>query len=299
MESDMHRMHQRREELMACLEQTTDPMLLDGAMGTELLRRGIPTPLPGWSAPANVEHASVVEAIHRDYVAAGCRLITTNTFRTGSYSMERSGSRDHWQLWNRAAVRLARKAAGDRAWVLGSVTTLEDCYRPDLVPNDAVLERYHQEQISLLANSDVDAILLETFNSLRELDCAYRHARRHDLPVFASVVLSDAGHLYDGSPLRDLVIWINRSRPDLFLLNCASPEVSDKALQRLLVSTDQALGVYANVGHPGGEMGFEFTLDYSTADYARWMSRWAALGIRVVGGCCGTTPEYMRKLALI
>lgn len=291
----MNLTEQRRDDLLACLDNTAGPILMDGAMGTELLRRGIPTPLPLWSAPANVNHAPVVEAIHRDYVRAGCRLITTNTFRTSSYAMERCGRRDRWLIWNTAAVQLARKAAGDRAWVLGSVTTLEDCYRPDLVPEDAVLKRHHREQIALLAKSGVDAILLETFNSLRELDCAYRLARQYDLPVFASVVLSDAEHLYDGSPISDLVIWIHKCRPDVFLLNCTSPEISDKALRTLLVSTDQRLGVYGNVGHSGGEMGFEFTHAYSTADYAQWLSRWSTLGMRVIGGCCGTTPEYMRK----
>lgn len=294
-EYGMNQIPQRRDDLLACLDNTTGPILMDGAMGTELLRRGIPTPLPLWSASANVKHAPVVEAIHKDYLAAGCRLITTNTFRTSSYAMERFGRGDRWQLWNIAAVQLARKAAGDRAWVLGSVTALEDCYRPDLVPEDAVLKRYHREQIALLAESGVDAILLETFNSLRELDCAYRLARQYDLPVFASVVLSDAEHLYDGSPLTDLVIWIHNARPDVFLLNCTSPEISDRALRRLLVSTDQKLGVYGNVGHSGGEMGFEFTHAYSTADYAQWLSRWSTLGMRVIGGCCGTTPEYMRK----
>ena len=267
-------------------------------MGTELLRRGVPTPLPLWSAPANVSHPQVVEQIHRDYVRAGCQLITTNTFRTSRYAMEPAGHASDWQCWNLAAVRLARRAAGSGAWVLGSVTTLEDCYRPDLVPDQFSARRYHRAQINLLALSGVDGLLLETFNTLRELDVAYQEARRQPLPVVAAVVLKDESHLYDGTELRHLVTWARRSMPDVLCLNCAPASVIHAALLRLRRQLDLPLGAYANVGRPGGEMGFEFTRACSAADYSAWRSRWRRLGLRIVGGCCGTTPDYLAAASL-
>lgn len=270
---------------------------LDGAMGTELLRRGVPTPLPLWSAHALETHPAVVEQIHRDYVEAGCRLITTNTFRTSLYTMEKAGLAGTWQRWNREAVRIARRAAGGRAQILGSVTTLEDCYRPDLVPGDFTLCRYHRAQIDLLVELGVDGLLLETFNTLRELDVAYREARRHSLPVLASVVLRDESHLYDGTDLSHLVAWARRSKPDVLCLNCATPDVIHAALLRLRRQLELPLGAYANVGRAGGEMGFEFTHACTAVEYSTWRQRWARLGLRIVGGCCGTSPEYLYTAA--
>jgi methionine synthase I (cobalamin-dependent) len=271
---------------------------LDGAMGTELLRRGVPTPLPLWSAPANVSHPQVVEQIHRAYVRAGCQLVTTNTFRTSWYALERAGHASDWQYWNLAAVRLARRAAGKAAWVLGSVTTIEDCYRPDLVPDLFLARRYHRAQIDLLALSGVDGLLLETFNTLHELDVAYQEARRHPLPVVASVVLKDESHLYDGTELQHLVAWARRSMPDVLCLNCAPPSVIHAALLRLKRQLDLPLGAYANAGRPGGEMGFEFTYACTAVEYATWLKRWTRLGLRVLGGCCGTTPDYLAAASL-
>ena len=278
------------------IQDRTTTLVLDGAMGSEILRRGVPTPLPLWTAPANVEHAAIVQQIHADYVSAGADLITTNTFRTSWYAMKRTTFCDQWETWNRQAVRLARRAAGDRAWVLGSVTTLEDCYRPDLVPDYSKCRHAHTRQIDLLTRLGVDGILLETFNTLRELDIAYTAARKHDRPVITSVVLKDGASLYDGTPLGEVVRWAERNQPDVFMLNCASPETTDQALHFLAKRLDLPLGAYANVGQPGGEMGFEFTHAYSVDNYTQWVLRWLLLGIRVVGGCCGTSPAYIRSI---
>jgi len=283
-------------ELRARLTDSGYPLTLDGAMGTELLRRGVATPVPLWSAPANVEHPQVVAQIHADYVAAGCELITTNTFRTTFYAMERAGRLADWERWNRQAVVLARRAAEKRAFVLASITTLEDCYRSDLVPKPHVLRYYHDRQAALLASLEIDGFLLETFNTLRELDAAFEATGKHDLPVLASVVLKNGAALYDGTPLGRLVDWAMAARPDVLLVNCAAPAVLDAALRYLKDRVDLPLGAYANVGKPGGEMGFEFTHDCSPEQYARWAARWVDLGVRVIGGCCGTTPDYIRAL---
>lgn len=283
------------DDLRWALAEPARPLLLDGAMGTELLRRGVATPLPLWSGPANVTHPRVVSEIHRDYVSAGCQLITTNTFRTSLYAMEKAGCRRDWENWNRHAVHLACGAAGQDAWVLGSVTTLEDCYRPDLVPDDLCLRKYHRAQIDLLVDLGVDGLLLETFNTLRELDVAYGEARRHSLPVVVAVVLRDESHLYDGTELSHLVAWAKRSNPDVLCLNCGLPPVIHGALLRLWRQLDLPLGGYANVGRPSGEMGFEFTHACTAVQYAAWLERWARLGLRIVGGCCGTSPDYFRS----
>lgn len=286
----------RGNELGARIRAGDCALLMDGAMGTELLRRGVATPLPLWSAPANVEHPEVVARIHADYVAAGCELITTNTFRTMHYAMEKVGRLAAWARWNRQAVSLARRAAGKRTFVLGSITTLEDCYRPDLVPKPHVLRHHHARQVDLLASLDIDGFLLETFNTLRELDVVFAEARKFDRPVLASVVLRNGAALYDGTPIYRVAEWAMTARPDVLMVNCAAPAVIDAALRALRDHVDLPLGAYANVGRPGGEMGFEFTHACSPEQCARWAMRWVDLGVRVIGGCCGTTPAYLREI---
>jgi len=275
------------------------PLLLDGAMGTELLRRGVPTPLPLWSARANVDQPARVEQIHRDYIRAGCRLITTNTFRTTLYSMEKAGKREAWSQWNQRAVEIAKSAAGNSAWVLGSVSTLEDCYRPELTPSNDIQRKYHKAQIDHLVKNGVDGFLLETFNTLEELNSAFEAASKHDIPVITSVVLKTGDQLYDGSPLVGYAHWAQDRRPDAVCLNCATPEVLDHGLRILKNSVDLPLGVYANVGKPGGEMGFEFTHACSPMEYSVWIKRWADMGVRIVGGCCGTSPEFLQIVATV
>jgi homocysteine S-methyltransferase len=279
------------------LANGTGPILLDGAMGTELLRRGVPTPLPLWSAQANVQQPAKVEQIHRDYVRAGCRLISTNTFRTTLYTMEKAGKREAWFQWNQRAVELAMSAAGSDAWVLGSVSTLEDCYQPELKPPKDVQLKYHKAQIDHLVQHGVDGLLLETFSTLEELDSAFEAASEHSVPVLVSVVLKTGDQLYDGSSLAGYAQWAKQRKPDAVCLNCATPEVLDHGLRLLQQAIDMPLGVYANVGKPGGEMGFEFTHAYSPVDYSAWIKRWADMGVRILGGCCGTTPEYLQAAA--
>jgi S-methylmethionine-dependent homocysteine/selenocysteine methylase len=263
------------------------------------LRRGVPTPLPLWSAPANVDKPAKVEQIHRDYIRAGCRLISTNTFRTTLYAMERAGKREAWFQWNQRAVDIAKSAAGNDAWVLGSVSTLEDCYRPDLAPRTDVQLKYHNAQIDHLVKNGVDGLLLETFNTVEELDSAFEAASRHSVPVLTSVVLKAGDQLYDGTPLAAYARWCKKRKPDAVCLNCASPEILDHGLRILKDAVDLPLGAYANVGKPGGEMGFEFTHTCSPVEYSVWIKRWADMGIRIVGGCCGTTPEYLQAAATV
>ena len=135
------------------------PLLLDGATGTELERRGVACDLPLWSARALTQAPDVLEAIHRDYVAAGVDALTANTFRTHARSLAAAGMEDRARQWTELAVQSARNAAvgSDREiFVLGSAAPLEDCYRPDLAPDADTCEREHAEMIGALVEAGVD-----------------------------------------------------------------------------------------------------------------------------------------------
>src|SRR5713226_4541258 len=199
------------------------PLLLDAAMGTELERRGVPSRLPLWSARALIEAPDEVLAIHRENAQAGSDVLTANTFRTHRRTLENEDLGDRAHGLTRRAVELARESTRGvprRIFVVGSLSPLEDCYRPDLVPEVNELEREHREQALALAEDGVDGILVETQNSAVELIRAVRAARETGLPVIASVVTDGEGHLLSRDRIAMAVEALLSERVDAIGVNC-------------------------------------------------------------------------------
>ncbi len=272
------------------------PLLLDGATGTELARRGIPVDVPGWSAPAIDSAPAVVRAIHADYLAAGAEIITANTFRTHARSVGGAGGERVAAELTRRAVALARDAGAGGAWVAGSQAPLEDCYSPQLVPPDAELEREHRAMAEQLAAAGVDVILVETQNAIREAVAATRAAARTGLPVFVSFVCDRAGRLLSGESIPAAVRGVLPWQPDALLVNCLPAETVAPALRELRAAAPSiAIGAYANVGYADARGRWVATAG-DPAAYAEHAREWLLLGAAIVGGCCGTTPEYIARL---
>ncbi len=182
------------------------PLLLDAAMGTELQRRDAKTTLPLWSAQTLIDDPELVWTIHGDEVAAGAEIVTANTFRTHARTLGKAGLEARAGELSALAVRLAHQAAsvpGREVFVAGSLSPLEDCYRPDLVPEQAAVEREHAAQARFLAESGVDLILAETHNSIREAVAATRAAKATGVPVVVSLVTDGSGRLLSGESLGD------------------------------------------------------------------------------------------------
>jgi S-methylmethionine-dependent homocysteine/selenocysteine methylase len=275
------------------------PLLLDGATGTELERRGVRTALPLWSAHALVEAPEVVERIHRDYTAAGAEALTANTFRTHRRSLAKAGIGARADALTRSAVEIARRAARDagrRVWVLGSAAPLEDCYRPDLVPGDAELAREHAEHAQALAAAGVDAILVETMNSVREAAAAARAGLATGLPVLVSFACDGEARLLSGEPLTAALDAVAPLGAHALLVNCLPPRCVAACLP-VLTRAGLPFGAYANLGAPNDATGFTRSDDCSASDFARYAAGWRAAGARILGGCCGTGPEHVRALA--
>jgi homocysteine S-methyltransferase len=275
-------------------------ILLDAAMGTELQRRGADTRLPLWSALALVESPGLVSAIHRDNVAAGAEVLTANTFRTHRRTLAKGRLGKRSRELTALAVRLARQAAenvqGD-IFVAGSLAPLEDCYRPDLVPEDAALEREHREQAESLAAAGVDLIILETHNTVRELVAAARAAKETGLPFIASMVTDGTGRLLSGEPIENAVHAVEPLEPDALSVNCVPARRLALDLLRLAESAgDRPLAAYGNLGLPADDRGWEFTDELSPEAYAGYARKWIASGARLVGGCCGTTRHHTAAL---
>jgi S-methylmethionine-dependent homocysteine/selenocysteine methylase len=274
-------------------------LLLDGATGTELERRGAESVLPLWSAHALLHDPALVERIHTDYLEAGAELLTANTFRTQRRTLERGGIGERAAQLTAEAVALARSAAAgvDRpVRVLGSAPPLEDCFRPDLVPDDDSLVREHREHAANLAAAGVDAILVETMNTIREARAALRAAQATRLPVLVSFVCWNGARLLSGEMLHDAIDAVRAEQPAALLANCLPPSNTTACLD-VLAESGLPFGVYANLGAPVDASGRERSEDCAPEVFASHAMSWLAAGATLVGGCCGTTPAHIRSIA--
>jgi S-methylmethionine-dependent homocysteine/selenocysteine methylase len=276
------------------------PLLLDAAMGTELQRRDADTRLPLWSARALIQDPELVWTVHADEVGAGADILTANTFRTQARSLRAAGSDANPVELTSAAVALAHRAAAvprREIFVAGSLSPLEDCYRPDLAPDDAALAREHGEQARALAGAGVDLILAETHNSIREAEAALRAAKATGLPVAVSLVTDGAGRLLSGEPIEIAAARLSALAPAAIGVNCVPTARVVFELDRLKSAAGKTpLIAYGNLGLPEDQKGWRFSEELSPEAYAEEAARWLALGARIAGGCCGTTPEHTRAV---
>ena len=237
-------------------------VILDGAMGTELARRGVDTGLPLWSANALLSARQIVRQIHQDYLRAGAQVITTDTFRTNRRTLARAGLYEQMSELTHLAVALAlaRQAVDEvalerghvRALIAGSIAPVEDCYSPWLTPQDETeLLAEHTELAQHLYAAGCNLLLIETMNTVREAVAATRAAEDTGLPVWVSFMLGPDNHLLSGETLKEALHGVISHHPQAVLVNCLPvaqvPSTLDE-LRRNLPS-DVLVGAYANAGH--------------------------------------------------
>jgi S-methylmethionine-dependent homocysteine/selenocysteine methylase len=297
------------------------PLLLDGATGTEIERAGVYTGLPLWSSHALLEAPETVRAIHRRYVEAGVEVLTANTFRTQRRALARAGLGDLDAELTRRAVTLARDAIRESArespsesglgggdtgapravtvYIAGSQPPLEDCYRADLVPDDASLESEHIRQANLLAEAGVDLILVETMCSAREARIAARAAVATGLPVVVGFVSWERDRILSGESLRDAANQVLEVGAVAVGVNCVPPASLPDALA-CLAPLGVPLLASPNLGEPDPETGFSPLQDVPAEGFVRHFEPWLAEttpGPSLIGGCCGTRPDHLSALA--
>jgi len=276
------------------------PVLLDGALGTEIERRNVPAGLPLWSTHALLEDPETLSEIHGDYVRAGAEVLTAASFRTQERSLARapgSGLEGQARALTTKAVQLARRAARQAprpCWVAGSAPPLEDCYRPDLVPTERVARDEHRKHIAHLVEAGSDLIAVETMNCIREARVAAQAAAETGVPFWVSFVCGADAQLLSGEPLADAIDAVRESRPTAVGVNCVSvSEVS--ACLAVLAKCGLEFLVYANLGAPSEDGSRSDWRE--PAAFAAEAGTWVRAGAAAVGGCCGTQPEHIRAVA--
>lgn len=281
-----------------------EPILLDGATGTELERRGIKIDLPLWSTTALLDKngRTVLRQIHADYIRAGADIITANTFRTNIRTLKKAGLESGAKTFTLDAVDEVRRAIDfinveRQILIAGSVAPVEDCYSPELVPPDIELISEHHRHIDYLYDAGVDIILIETMNTIREAQIALEYACQTGKPFFVSFVCKDGDHLFSGEKLSDAVTMAAHYSPYAILVNCATVDIIEKNLMIIRSEWEGRTGAYANIlsDQVNKNSGYEHSL--TPAQYAdhvsQWMNNYQA---SIAGGCCGTSPEHIKAI---
>ena len=274
-------------------------IILDGATGTALENRGIKSALPLWSAHALIECPEIVKEVHIDYLNAGAEIITTNTFRTNKRVFEKGGIPDQSKGLTNLAVNLAKaaiKETNSSAWTAGSIAPLEDCYSPELVPSKSEITEEHSNHIKNLVDSGVDILLIETMNTILEAEEALKICQNYDKAFFLSFVADKNGKLLSGESFEDVLKMISKYNLDALFINCTPVFIIEAPLKKLLEKANIPIGVYGNIGYADDEKGWESTFDVNLEAYADYAKNWAAMGVKIIGSCCGTDYRYTQAI---
>ena len=282
-------------DFLARIKQS--PVLCDGAMGTLLYSKGIF--INRSYDELNLSQPDLIRGIHHEYLQAGAEIIETNTFGGNSFRLGRHSLADKVRDVNRAGVRIAREAAKSfDVWVAGSVGPLGARIEPLGKTSFQEARDAFREQIEVLVEGGVDLLILETFGYLEEIHQAMLAARdvSSSLPLVAQVTIDEDGNCLDGSDPQTFVPKLAEWGADVIGCNCSvGPVAMLDAMEKVRAATSLPLAAQPNAGIPRSVDGRNIYLcspEYM-ASYAR---KFVAAGVRLVGGCCGTTPEHIRVM---
>ena len=283
-------------------------VLLDGGMGQELLRRGASGDGTMWSGWALVEDLDAVAAVHRDFVAAGADVLTTNSYVLTRPRLEGYGMADRFVELNELAGGVCRQVAdeADRSVrVAGSLPPQFASYQVELPVDENQLSEMYVEQAGVLAPY-CHLMLAETLSSVAECRAAVSGARSTGLPVWLGCTLADHGAdtLRSGESLEDLLDGLSDQMPDALLFNCTSPESITTVMSRAESMFSVPVGGYGNgFTHIPDQWRIvddaslpDARVDLDPAAYSEHVSRWLEDGASIVGGCCEIGPDHIAAL---
>jgi methionine synthase I (cobalamin-dependent)/5,10-methylenetetrahydrofolate reductase len=270
------------------------PVLCDGAMGTQLYARGIP--YERCFDELNLSEPDLVQQIHRDYISAGAEVIETNTFGANRFKLGRFGLDQKVRDINFRGVKIAREArevSGQPVFLAGAVGPIGQPLAPIGAISFGEARAAFRQQIEALLEAGADLLILETFPDLDELRQAVQAAREVcELPIIAQLSFAEDGKTLTGSAPAEVASALRELGVSAFGVNCGlGPQLAFDVVRQMAVSPDVPLSAQPNAGFPSRSEGryLYFSTPEYFADYAR---RFAEAGVRLIGGCCGTTPQH-------
>ncbi|MDH2453685.1 bifunctional homocysteine S-methyltransferase/methylenetetrahydrofolate reductase [Priestia megaterium] len=278
---------------MGLLEDLKSKILIgDGATGTLLYSHGIDSCFE----ELNITKPEEVSRIHRAYVEAGANVIQTNTYAANYQKLARYGLEDSVKDINVAGVKLAKQAAKDQAYVVGTLGGIRS-FQKNAISLEEV-KRSIREQMFWLLNEGVDGLLFETYYDFEELKTVLTLGRKEtDKPIITHVSLHDIGVLQDGRPLADALKELEALGADVVGLNCRlGPYHMIQSLEEVPLPDRAFLSAYPNASLPAyveGKLEYETNEDYFVESARLFREQ----GVRLIGGCCGTTPAHVRAMS--
>src|SRR5687767_15672223 len=269
-------------------------LVCDGAMGTMLYAKGIF--INRCFDALNLAEPGKVAEVHRDYVRAGADVIETNTFGANRIKLRGFGQADRLRDINAEGAKLAKAAAAGQAYVAGAIGPLGIRVEPWGKTGRDEAEAYFREQAEALLAGGVDLFVLETFRDLTEIRAAIAAVRSIcDLPIVAQMTIEEDGNSLDGTPPEQFAPALD-AVADVVGVNCSiGPAPMLETIERMSTIIRARLAAQPNAGLPRDVEGRNIYL--SSPEYiASYARRFIAHGVRIVGGCCGTTPEHIRQI---
>jgi methionine synthase I (cobalamin-dependent)/5,10-methylenetetrahydrofolate reductase len=273
------------------------PVLCDGAMGTLLYAKGIF--INRCYDELNLSQPELIRAVHHDYLQAGAEIIETNTFGANSFRLARHSISDRVHDINVAGAHVAREAAKSfDVWVAGSIGPLGVRIEPLGKTSFEEARIAFREQIASLVEGGVDLLMLETFGYLEELRQAVLACRdvNAKIPIVAQVTIDEDGNCLDGSDPEAFAARLTEWNVDVLGINCSvGPVAMLDAIERVRAVTSLPLAAQPNAGMPRSVEGRNIYL-CSPEYMASYTRKFAAAGVQLIGGCCGTTPDHIRAM---
>ena len=269
--------------------------LFDGAMGTLLYSRGVFVNV--CYDELNLSRPELVQGIHEEYVEAGAEILETNTFGANPVKLSAYGLEERTEEINTAAVLLAHEASSGRAAVAGAIGPLGIRIEPWGPTSLDEAVSLFQRQVRGLLEGGAEGFVLETFSDLSEVECAIRAVRAEsDLPIFAQMTVGQDGRTAYGTDTNQLAMRLSAMGADVIGLNCSvGPAIMLDAIEDMADATTLALSAQPNAGLPRTVRDRKIYL--ASPEYmAQYARRMIDVGVRFVGGCCGTTPDHIRKM---
>ncbi|WP_238649807.1 bifunctional homocysteine S-methyltransferase/methylenetetrahydrofolate reductase [Paenibacillus piscarius] len=266
----------------------------DGAMGTLLYQKGFPVGIS--YEELNLTSPGVIEEVHRSYIDAGAVLLESNTYSANYDKLSKFGLESKVAEINRAGVRIARQAAGEKGYVVGAIGSIRAGKRANL--SAAELKRFFSQQIAALLEEQPDGIMLETFYDVEELHLALKAVRKLSaLPVICQLAVDDSARTLDGLTLPEAFHILEQDGADVIGFNCnTGPNGIKRALGTLQGSLVLPVSIYPNAGvadYVDGQYRYGASPEY----FGQMATVFADMGSRIIGGCCGTTPRHIAEIS--
>jgi methionine synthase I (cobalamin-dependent)/5,10-methylenetetrahydrofolate reductase len=278
---------------MTLLDDLKEKILIaDGAIGTLLYSYG----RGHCFEELNISHPEQIQKVHQAYLNAGAQVIQTNTYGANYEKLSRYGLEEQVREINIQAVRLAKEVVQDKAYVVGTIGGMRGVKKKATPIHE--ITRQFQEQLDSLLSEQVDGLLLETYYDLEELTAVLKLARKQtQLPIIAQVSLHEIGILQEGISISQAFGVLEDLGADVIGLNCrVGPYHMIRSLEQAPLPQKAFLSAYPNASLPSYVDG-EFTYQSDPTYFAESALELREQGVRLIGGCCGTTPEHIKAIA--